>query len=47
MDVWMSVRTYGLMDCGLDAWFGECVCWLLVSILDLLGLWCGVKPVSL
>src|SRR6218665_2428257 len=31
MDVWMIVRTYSLMDCRLDAWLGECVCWLLVS----------------
>jgi len=46
MDVWwVSVRTYGWMDDCMHGCLSVCVGFLLV--VDLLGLWRGVKPVSL
>src|SRR6218665_500734 len=44
MDVWASVRTDGWMDNWMHGWLSVVVCLLVV---DLLGLWRGVKPVSL
>jgi len=43
--VWVSVRTDGGMDEWMHGWVNVCVGRLLV--VDLLGLWRGVKPVSL
>jgi len=45
MDVWMSARMDGWMDDWMHDWVNVCVRFLLV--VDLLGLWRGVKPVSL
>src|SRR6218665_3346458 len=44
MDIWMSVRTNRWMNDWINFWVNVCVGCLLV--VDLLGLWRGVKPVS-
>ena len=41
------MRTDGGMDGLLDARLGEYVCVGRLLVVDLLGLWRGVKPVSL
>ena len=44
MDGWVSGRTDDWMDGWLDGWLDECVCVGCLLVVDLLGLWRGVKP---
>ena len=42
MNVWVNIQTDGLMDDWKHDWLNVCVGCLLV--VDLLGIWRGVKP---
>src|SRR6218665_93194 len=45
--MWVSGRTDGWVDGWMHGWLNVCVCVGCLLVVDLLGLWRGVKPVSL